>query len=123
VTVDLKKFWRGSPKNPRLTDKLVKAAQKELQVTLPASYLRLLKIPHSMTDHGHNIMRSPALIDIWDLPERQVILAGEGHYWITLDYRGGEVPSVRWLHLEREQNFEVAPTFDQFLDGLVPEDP
>src|SRR5690349_15951067 len=53
-----------------------------------------------VTDPEHrtalNILDTPYLTQEWDLPPRQVLLSGEGHWWITLDYRNGDVPSVTW---------------------------
>jgi hypothetical protein len=54
------------------------------------------------------------------LPKKQVLLAGDGHCWITLDYRFGEVPSVLWIDTEVEEIIPIAPTFESFYDGLRP---
>ena len=43
----------------------------------------------------HNIMSSEYMTKEWGLPPRQVLLNGEGHWWITLDYRAGDKPTVR----------------------------
>ena len=71
-------------------------------------------------DHrtAHNILETGYLTAEWDLPEKQVLLVGEGHWWITLDYRSGDIPSVAWIDVECEQNLQVAPTFTAFLAGL-----
>ncbi|QDU83742.1 SMI1 / KNR4 family protein [Planctomycetes bacterium Pla163] len=73
-------------------------------------------------DHGgvHNILLSQSMAEEWELPPNQVLLAGDGHWWITLDYRGSTVPAVAWLDVETGEDIEVAPTFRDFLKGLVP---
>lgn len=48
------------------------------------------------------------------LPPKQVLLSGDGHYWITLGYRRGEVPSVAWIDVEFGEDIQVAPTFAEF---------
>jgi len=55
----------------------------------------------------------------WGLPEKQVLLTGDGHWWITLDYRTSNNPSVKWIDVECEEEVKVADTFDQFIEGLV----
>lgn len=67
-----------------------------------------------------NLARSPESTVEWGLPPNQVLLSGDGHYWITLDYRKGPVPSVAWIDVECGEDFQIAPTFSAFLEGLVP---
>ncbi len=67
-----------------------------------------------------NLTRSPETCVEWGLPPSQVLLSGDGHYWITLDYRIGAVPSVAWIDVECGQDVRIAPSFAAFLDGLVP---
>jgi hypothetical protein len=67
-----------------------------------------------------NLLQSAYMIEEWGLPEKQVLLSGDGHYWITLDYRQAPEPAVAWLDVECGEDFLVARNFDEFLDGLVP---
>lgn len=67
-----------------------------------------------------NIMLTPEMTLEWGLPPKQVLLSGDGHYWITLDYRNGSIPSVAWIDVECGEDIQVAPTFAAFLEGLVP---
>jgi hypothetical protein len=69
---------------------------------------------------AHNILDSAYMTDEWELPPKQVLLAGDGHYWITLDYRRGEVPAVTWLDVEAGEDVQLAATFDEFLAQLLP---
>ncbi len=68
-----------------------------------------------------NILRTAYMTREWGLPPRQALLTGDGHWWISLDYRASDVPSVAWLAVDHEQDFQVAPTFAAFLDGLLPD--
>ena len=67
-----------------------------------------------------NLMDTAYMTAEWDLPPRQVILAGAGHYWITLDYRTGPAPSVAWIDIDSGEDFLVADSFAAFLSNLVP---
>ena len=69
-----------------------------------------------------NIMQSNYLIEEWGMPEKQVLLCGDGHWFITLDYRKGPHPSVAWIDTEMDVDVQLAESFATFLAGLVPED-
>ena len=69
---------------------------------------------------SHNIFNSQYMAHEWDLPPKQILLAGEGDWWITLDYRKSETPCVRWLDVDSGEDIELAPSFNQFLAGLLP---
>ncbi|TMB11749.1 MAG: SMI1/KNR4 family protein [Deltaproteobacteria bacterium] len=57
----------------------------------------------------------------WGLPPRQLLLAGDGHWWISLDYRQRNDPEVWWLDTGIDDGLRLAPNFDDFLSGLRPE--
>lgn len=67
---------------------------------------------------AQNILDTPYLTEEWGLSSRQVLLNGDGHWWITLDYRHGAVPSVAWIDVECDEDVQVAPSFAKFLEGL-----
>ncbi len=69
---------------------------------------------------AQNLLATEYMTNEWGLPPKQVLLSGDGHYWITLDYRVGPVPSVAWLDIDCGEDFQVAGSFRAFLDGLVP---
>jgi hypothetical protein len=55
------------------------------------------------------------------MPERLVLLSGEGHWWIALDYRRGDEtaePSVSWIDNEVGEQIELAPDFASFVRRL-----
>jgi hypothetical protein len=49
------------------------------------------------TDSAQNLMDNAYMCEEWHLPPRQVLIAGDGHWWISLDYRRGPTPSVAWI--------------------------
>ncbi|MDQ0232616.1 hypothetical protein J2S19_003938 [Metabacillus malikii] len=134
-----------------LTDVMIEIAEEKLKVKLPNSYINILKqqnggyikfnahpsdIPtswaedHVNVDHffgiglgkEKGILESEYLIKEWDLPENVVIISGDGHSWIALDYRSRKTePSVILIDIDEEQVFELAPNFDSFLNGLYEE--
>lgn len=55
----------------------------------------------------------------WGYPDKQIILAGDGHCWVTLDYRNNSNPSLRWIDIEMNEDIHIANNFDEFLEGLV----
>lgn len=69
---------------------------------------------------AQNLLQTEYMTKEWGLPAKQVLLSGDGHYWITLDYRHGSEPSVAWLDIECGEDMQVAASFDDFLAGLVP---
>ena len=71
---------------------------------------------------GASLMDSAYLREEWGIPEKQVLLSGDGHWFISLDYRAGAEPTVLWLDTEMEEEVELAGSFAQFLHGLVPTD-
>ncbi|MCM3791516.1 SMI1/KNR4 family protein [Domibacillus indicus] len=129
-----------------LTEEMIRYAEKELDVTLPEAYINMLKeknggymepasyptkVPTSWADdhiqidymkgigEAEGILESFYLIEEWDLPDRVVLLSGDGHTWIALDYRNtDQEPPVIYIDTEDEQIFQLAPNFAAFVDGL-----
>jgi len=71
---------------------------------------------------AQNIMNTEYMTQEWGLPEKQVLLSGDGHYWVTLDYRKASNPSIRWIDTECNEDILVAGNFEEFIQGLVSED-
>lgn len=67
-----------------------------------------------------NILATEYMTEEWGLPPRQVLLAGDGRWWVTLDYRGGDTPTVAWIDVEMEQDVTIAGSFAEFFAGLRP---
>ncbi|WP_051845502.1 SMI1/KNR4 family protein [Streptomyces globisporus] len=69
-----------------------------------------------------SILDSPHLVEEWGLPSPLVLLSGEGHWWIALDYRTcgavGE-PSVGWFDPEGASELPPAGDFRTFVEGLT----
>lgn len=68
----------------------------------------------------HSIMATDYMTEEWGLPPSQILLAGDGHTWISLDYRTGPVPKVTWIDVECEEELVLADSFSAFLAALVP---
>lgn len=68
----------------------------------------------------HNLMDSLWIESEWSLPPKQIALCGDGHWYMTLDYRRGSTPEVFYMDTECEEETKVADDFDTFLAGLRP---
>ena len=79
--------------------------------------------PHASLPCGiHNLWNAEYMFHEWGLPPRQLLLTGDGHWWISLDYRKSfPEPEVWWLDTEMDQTLTLAPTFDAFIAGLRPQ--
>lgn len=65
------------------------------------------------------------LVREWELPSPVVLLSGDGHYWVALDYRGCGVhgePSVTWLDADSGTELHLADDFRAFVCGLTSSD-
>ena len=131
-----------------VTDTEVIEAEKKLGIKLPESYIELCKIhnggsiiydsfPTSVPtgwadDHvsvtsiagidEEGILSSSYYIEEWELPQNIVLLEGDGHWWIAMDYRErNENPSIIYIDLEADVDpfiLELAPDFKSFVEGL-----
>jgi hypothetical protein len=72
---------------------------------------------------GLSLLDSPYLVEEWGLPSPVVLLSGDGHCWIGLDYRAcgsrGE-PAVTGFDPDAETELPLAPDFRSFIEGLMP---
>ncbi|APT47416.1 SMI1/KNR4 family protein [Bacillus safensis] len=121
-------------------------AEKKLGVTLPDTYKKLILeqnggyIVHNAfpTTHSNSwaedhiqfnhllgiaedegIMDSAYLIKEWELPEGLVLINGDGHTWVAMDYRKTkENPAIHYFDVEMEEDFKLADSFDEFIQGL-----
>ncbi|OZS77799.1 hypothetical protein CF394_08575 [Tetzosporium hominis] len=147
------KIWREDTEEYQLaplTNKMVKEAEENLKVKLPKSYINLLKtqnggyinydsfptkVPTSWAeDHIHvdylfgiaenkGILQSAYLIQEWDLPKDIVLISGDGHSWVALDYRKtNEEPPILYIDAESNQVIEIARSFKPFIKGLYLEE-
>jgi hypothetical protein len=124
----------------------IKKAEEELGVILPTSYKKLMleqnggsikldthpsPVPTVWGDdyvkldalmgigESGGILESAYFIGEWGMPKDLVLLHGDGHEWIALDYRERkENPPVIFIDNEAEQIVELAPDFETFVKGL-----
>ena len=137
---------------PALTEEMIGVAERTLGVTLPPALLELLRVQNGggvaaawnafptagatswsdthvpfdvlMGIGSHDsILDTPYLIEEWGLPSPLVLLSGDGHCWVALDYRTcgrpGE-PSVTWFDIELETEVPLAVDFRSFVEALGP---
>ncbi|MCM3137596.1 SMI1/KNR4 family protein [Bacillus safensis] len=130
----------------KITAEEVAKAEKKLGVTLPDTYKKLILeqnggyIVHNAFPTAHSnswaedhiqfnhllgiaedegIMDSAYLIKEWELPEGLVLINGDGHTWVAMDYRKTkENPAIHYFDVEMEEDFKLADSFDEFIQGL-----
>ncbi|CAA9494648.1 MAG: hypothetical protein AVDCRST_MAG85-1404 [uncultured Solirubrobacteraceae bacterium] len=129
-----------------LTDERLAHAERELGVTLPDAYVELLRLQNGggvaaaydgfseeasleslagvgPTRVGHTILDSRAIRHTWEMPDGLVLLEGDGHTWVALDYRRTTTdPPVVWWDNDEEAGTELAPDFRSFVEALRPLD-
>lgn len=144
----MENIWGIDKEIAKLTDDMVTNAEKKLGVKLPNSYIELCKIqnggyitynafPTSVPtgwadDHvsveyingidDEGILSSSYYIEEWELPKDILLICGDGHSWIAMDYRHTkEEPPIIFVDLEWGEDIfilKLAPNFKTFLDGL-----
>lgn len=77
---------------------------------------------YGINDENSNdlgILSTSYLTAEWELPEKQVIITGNGNWWITLDYRISlQEPTVNWIEPEAERDIIIAKNFTEFINNL-----
>ncbi len=131
-----------------VSDAVIQMAQAKLKVTLPASYIELLKQQNGGRfihnaypapqheqfdepfieveyidgiDEDSSILESEELCEEWEMPKGLVLFHGDGHTWLAFDYRHTSAnPPIVYVdnHEETSQVFEIAKSFDEFLENL-----
>ncbi|MFE0305379.1 SMI1/KNR4 family protein [Bacillus altitudinis] len=130
----------------KINEAEIAKAEKKLGVTLPDTYKKLIleqnggytihnAFPttqsnswdenHIQFNHllgiaeGEGIMDSAYLIKEWELPEGLVLINGDGHTWVAMDYRKTkENPPIHYFDVEMEEDFKLADSFGEFIEGL-----
>ena len=68
-----------------------------------------------------NICHTPYFLREWSLPDRLVLLDGDGHSWIALDYRTARHdPPVILIESGNSTHIELASNFAAFVASFVP---
>ncbi|MER3123500.1 SMI1/KNR4 family protein [Bacillus altitudinis] len=129
----------------KINEAEIAKAEKKLGVTLPDTYKKLIleqnggytihnAFPTTQSnswaeDHiqfnhllgiaeDEGIMDSAYLIKEWELPEGLVLINGDGHTWVAMDYRKTkENPAIHYFDVEMEEDFKLADSFDEFIEG------
>lgn len=130
----------------KINEAEIAKVEKKLGVTLPDTYKKLIleqnggytihnafPTTHSNSwaeDHiqfnhllgiaeDEGIMDSAYLIKEWELPEGLVLINGDGHTWVAMDYRKTkENPAIHYFDVEMEEDFKLADSFDEFIEEL-----
>ncbi len=122
-------------------------AEKHFNVKLPQSYIDLLKIKNGGTlqynalplkqnhdeddnyliieylfgiKQGEGILQTKYFVEEWKIDrENIIILSGDGHEWLALDYNeSSSKPSVIYIFSEENKFIRLFDSFDEMLDNL-----
>ncbi|WP_303983752.1 SMI1/KNR4 family protein [Niallia circulans] len=129
-----------------ITSEDIKLAEEHFKVKLPDKYIDLLKIknggtlrynalPFSLNGweeddfilieyiHGikkdEGIMQTDYYLKEWEInKERVILLSGDGHEWLALDYSTSEEPKVVYILTDEDEVIELYETFSKMLKAL-----
>lgn len=125
-----------------LDNKILHIVEEKLQLELPADYVSLMKQQNGgrlaktlyntdeeeiyieeilgiSEEEAEGILTTLYLREEWDLPDDIILLSGDGHSWVFLDYRiNKSQPSVSYIDLEMEKDYVLAANFTDFIKGL-----
>lgn len=121
----------------------LKEAEDFLGVKLPSSYIELMKTQNGgrlfrnsfelnfkkiRIDYllgigrkvNEGILITPYMIKEWELPSNIVLISGDGHSWVVLDYRHEKIePSISFIDTEEEIDVQLAINFESFVNQLI----
>lgn len=132
-----------------LNDTIIEEVESKLGVKLPSTYVELMReknggtlsyneFHHKKLPEGEILVDSlrgialedgigenDYLIEEWELPKELILLSGDGHSWVALDYRNsdGNNPPVCYIESERRKSIKIANDFEGFLSGLKEPEP
>ncbi len=68
-----------------------------------------------------SIFDSASLVEEWELPENLVLIDGDGHTWLALDYRSSDKdPKVIVIESDESNSLIVANNFKEFVQLFLP---
>ncbi|PKG22890.1 SMI1/KNR4 family protein [Niallia nealsonii] len=133
-------------KLPPLKTEDIKKAEQQFKVTLPDSYIHLLKEqnggsilfnafpaiqedffiePYIEVDYIYGIGEINGILETdyylqeWEMPKGLILFNGDGHTWLAFDYRNVAAnPPIIYIDNESEQIIKIAEDFEEFLNGL-----
>lgn len=136
-------FWSKKYENHiQLSDVMIKDCENQFEIDLPMEYINLLKLQNGgytnnviidrenlnieinevfgiyFDDETPSITDSKYLIEEWGLENNQILISGDGHTWISLDYNNSDVPKVVYLNQEEGVRLVIGKTFEEFVEKL-----
>ncbi|MBI1891264.1 MAG: SMI1/KNR4 family protein [Burkholderiales bacterium] len=120
--VDLMRRQNGGYVEERLISPLAEVPQ-EMKYYIGDGYVSVGSIAGLNPRPGAHgsITQTTYMVDEWDLPKGVVLLDGDGHTWIALDYRQAkENPPVIFLISDSGRHINIAKDFSDFLDRMIP---
>lgn len=70
-----------------------------------------------------SVFESERWVAEWGLPKNLVLIEGDGHHWLALDYRQSvRNPKVTLIESDEGNSVMIAETFADFVGMLIPND-
>jgi len=71
--------------------------------------------------YGSSLFDSASLCEEWGLPEKLILIEGDGHTWLALDYRASDsYPQVIVIESDEGHHLLVANSFQEFVQSILP---
>ncbi len=130
-----------------LTKEMITQAETLFDVEFPDEYIKILSTQNGgyllydtyscllmpsyssieiQIDHLFGIGGNVGILDIphfqeeWNLPKGVVLISGDGHEWVALDYRNSKAnPPIVYVDSEEETITTIATSFNEFLTVLM----
>jgi len=125
-----------------LTKEMITYTEELFDVVLPDEYIGILSIQNGgyllnntystnssiqvQIDHLLGIGRyigiwdTPYFQEEWNLPKGLILIGGDGHEWIALDYRYSRTcPPIVYINSEEESITTIAASFKELLTCLM----
>ncbi|GKU82941.1 SMI1/KNR4 family protein [Niallia sp. NCCP-28] len=130
----------------KLTKADIQMAEDYFDVTLPEQYINLLKVQNGGViifnalpialnrydgdtyieiDHLLGIKKGKGILETeyykkeWDIQRENIILiSGDGHSWIALDYNESENPAIIFIETDEGEITEIYKSFDEMIRHL-----
>lgn len=140
------KVWETTIVDDRELDmfdhKILRTVEEKMQLKLPQDYVDLMKTRNGGSlartifklneeevsveyllgigkSENEGVLTTLYMSEEWDLPKNIVLLSGDGHSWVFLDYRvDKDNPSVSYIDTEIDVDVVIASDFTDFINGL-----
>ncbi|AXR06760.1 SMI1/KNR4 family protein [Salinimonas sediminis] len=121
--ISLMKKWNGGYFDQEYQVLLSNDVPEELDFYLGEGFWGINSIAGISSDKSNSegILYTAQAAFEWGVEKQIIALEGDGHTWIALDFRENkDDPTVIFIETEKLLSFQIARSFDDFLNKIVP---